>query len=145
MKQSLALFALVVALLPLEAASQWVWTDKDGRKVFSDRAPSADVPDKNILKRPGQTTTRALPDSAALPGMVESPEKAASAARSAASAVKPAGIDKDLAERKKQADQAQAAERKSEEERVSKARADNCNRAKNTGFRCTHWAHQQPG
>ena len=32
--------------------AQWQWIDKDGRKVFSDRAPPPDIPAKNILKQP---------------------------------------------------------------------------------------------
>ena len=35
------------------AAAQWQWIDKDGRKVFSDRPPPADIQEKNILKQPG--------------------------------------------------------------------------------------------
>jgi len=130
MKDSLALFALVFALLPLGAAAQWVWTDKDGRKVFSDRAPSADVPEKSILKRPGQAAMRTPAEAGSLSVVADRPEKTAPIARSAASAAKVPGVDKELAERKKQAEQAQAAERKAEEDRVSKARAENCSRAR---------------
>jgi hypothetical protein len=45
---------LVAVLLPFGATAQWVWLDKDGSKVFSDRAPSGSIPEKNILKRPNQ-------------------------------------------------------------------------------------------
>jgi hypothetical protein len=53
MKLSHALLAALLSLHGVGAWAQWQWLDKDGRKVFSDRAPSPDVPEKNILKRPG--------------------------------------------------------------------------------------------
>jgi hypothetical protein len=127
MKYSVTLFLILFALLPLGAASQWAWTDKDGRKVFSDRAPSAEVPEKNIIKRPGLNTPQpALP----MGGSADSQENTLPAARSAASAAKIPAVDKELAERKKKLEQAQVAERKAEEDRISKARADNCDRAR---------------
>jgi hypothetical protein len=127
MKHSIALSLVLFALIPLGAAAQWVWTDKDGRKVFSDRAPSAEVTEKNIIKRPGLGTLQpALP----LSGSAEPPEKTLSSARSAASAAKVSAVDKELAERNKKLEQARVAERKAEEDRVSKARAENCGRAR---------------
>ncbi len=47
-----------------------------------------------------------------------------------ASSPKVTGIDKELAERKKKEEQTQAALRKAEEDRISKAKADNCQRAR---------------
>ncbi|HZY15413.1 MAG TPA: DUF4124 domain-containing protein, partial [Ramlibacter sp.] len=41
---ALRLILLVLACsVPLAAAAQWQWLDKDGRKVFSDRAPPPDI------------------------------------------------------------------------------------------------------
>jgi hypothetical protein len=39
-------------LASLSAVAQYQWIDKDGRRVFSDRAPPADIPVKNILSQP---------------------------------------------------------------------------------------------
>jgi hypothetical protein len=48
---------LIVALagwaFALSAAAQYQWVGKDGRKVFSDRPPPADILEKDILKQPG--------------------------------------------------------------------------------------------
>ena len=111
--------------MSIAASAQWQWTDKDGRKVFSDRAPPADILDKDILKRPaGRSATAGTtnaPASAAI---------AASAPQGAASAPKLSGVDKELAEKKKKAEEAEAAKRKAEEERVLKAKVENCARAK---------------
>lgn len=119
---------LLACLVSLAASAQWQWTDKDGRKVFSDRAPPSDVLEKNILKRPGiGAKAMANPNT---PSLASSPVEAASAPQSAASAPKLSGIDKELADKKKKAEEAQAAQRKAEQEKVVKAKVENCARAK---------------
>jgi hypothetical protein len=119
-------------LISMAASAQWQWTDKDGRKVFSDRAPPADILDKNILKRPagrGAAAVRAdAPASAAA---------AASAPKDAASALKLSGVDKELAEKKKKAEEAEAAKRKAAEEVVLKLKVENCARAKQSKMNFT--------
>lgn len=121
------LFLLALACSwALGAHAQWQWLDKDGRKVFSDRPPPHDVPEKSILKRPGQAAAPAAPsadaaDSAAAP---------ATAARPAASVPRASGVDKELEEKKQQAEAAEAAKKKAEEERMARQRADNCRRAR---------------
>jgi hypothetical protein len=109
-------------LMSLAASAQWQWVDKDGRKVFSDRPPQADIPDKNILKRAGgRAPTAGVPEVAAA---------AASAPQAASSAPKLGGIDIELIETKKNADEAELAKRKAQEEQVVKAKVENCARAK---------------
>jgi len=113
MKPIRSLICMVLCFCALAASAQWQWMDKDGRKVFSDRPPPADIPDKNILKRPGGRgpAVTAVPPAATAP------------------AAAPAGVDKSLQDKKKQAEEAEAAKRKAEEERVAKAMAENCTRA----------------
>ena len=43
----------LACVLPVLSFAQWQWIDKDGRKVFSDQSPPADIPVKNIIKQPG--------------------------------------------------------------------------------------------
>lgn len=116
-------------LLSMAASAQWQWMDKDGRKVYSDRAPPPDILEKNIMKRPGGRIISAPPAdtsaSGALPALA-----AASAPAGSASAPKISGIDKELADKKKKAEEAELAKRKAEEERITKARVENCARAK---------------
>ena len=119
----------VACLMSMAASAQWQWTDKDGHKVFSDRAPPADVLEKNILKRPGgrnPSASTANASAVAVAGVVA----AASAPQGTASAPKPSGVDKELAEKKKKAEEVDAAKRKAEEERIVKAKVENCARAK---------------
>jgi len=115
MKLIRPLICLALSLYALTASAQWQWMDKDGRKVFSDRAPPSDIPEKNILKRPGSRGSAATPTvtPAAAPGV----------------AAAPAGIDKSLQEKKKQVEDAEAAKRKADEERNARAMADTCSRA----------------
>ncbi|KAF1042612.1 DUF4124 domain-containing protein [Xylophilus sp.] len=111
----LLLVATAATLAAPLALAQWQWIDKDGRKVFSDRPPPPDVPQQNVLRQPHQ----------------RAPTAAAAPAASAASALpKPSGKDKELEEKKRQADEAEAAKKKAEEERIARARAENCERAR---------------
>jgi hypothetical protein len=123
----IALRALALAclcVLPAVASAQWMYLDKEGRKVYSDKAPPPDIPAKNILRQPGMRAAAAA-----------EPEAAASApavakAAPAASAPKISGKDKALEEKKKQAEAAEAEKKKAQAEEVAKAQADNCSRAR---------------
>lgn len=106
--------------------AQWQWIDKDGRKVFSDRPPPTDIPEKNVLKRPARSPVAALPVAAVAPGT----DAGTAAPKAEGMAPKLSGKDKELEEKKKQAEDAQAAKKKAEEQKVAQAKADNCARAK---------------
>ena len=125
MKHTALTLLIALALLPLAGQAQWMWVDKDGRKVFSDRAPPSSVPDKSILKRPGQRGAASSP--------VEAPNTANTPAPTplpAASAPKLSGLDKELEAKKKKAEQAELEKRKAEEARIAQAKSENCTRAK---------------
>lgn len=103
---------------PLVATAQWQWVDKDGRKVFSDRPPPADIAPNRIVKAPGGR----MPVS-------EAPAEPAKAETAAAPSKAPAG-DKDLEAKKKLAEAANADKKKAREAELAKAQADNCKRAR---------------
>ncbi len=148
MKLATLIFISALAALPLAASAQWQWLDAGGRKVFSDKSPPPDIPEKSILKRPGNLTPRASPQIAiAVPGSAvaagtgpngaplaapsATPAGAAAAPDAAASGARPVlGQDKELLERTKQAEAAEAAKKKAEADQVAKARTDNCARAR---------------
>lgn len=125
MNAQLAIRNLILAAIggsfALTALAQWQWIDKDGRKVFSDRSPPAEIQDKNILKRPGNHHMAAVP---------ASQSAALSPTAAKASAPRLSGKDAQLEARKKQAEEEDAVKRKAEEETIAKARADNCERAR---------------
>jgi len=121
------ILALASSSFALTALAQWQWIDKDGHKVFSDRAPSTDIPQKNILKQPAHSAAaQAASDAAA----AASQTPAASAPAGKASAPKLSGKDTELEAKKKQAEEQEAAKKKAEEETLAKARAENCERTK---------------
>ncbi|RYX91578.1 MAG: DUF4124 domain-containing protein [Comamonadaceae bacterium] len=107
--------------------AQWAWLDKDGRKVYSDRSPPAEILDKNILKRPAGSIRPAAP---APEAAATDPAAPASAPLARASAPKIAGKDPQLEARKKQAEDEEAAKKKAEEEKNARAKVENCARAK---------------
>lgn len=120
----LALIALACSV-PLLAAAQWQWVDKDGRKVFSDKAPPADVPADKILKRP-----RGAPQAAEAAVAVPVSAPATASGTPAAALPKPTGKDPVLEQKRKQAESEAAAKKAAEEGKLALARADNCTRAK---------------
>lgn len=113
----LTLLGLACAL-PAICLAQWQWIDNDGRKVFSDQSPPANIPAKNILRQPG------------VKGTPVATEATAETVKAPANAPKISGKDNQLEEKKKQAEAAEAEKKKAEEEQLAKARADNCARAK---------------
>ncbi|MDM0073152.1 DUF4124 domain-containing protein [Variovorax sp. J2P1-59] len=113
-----------VFLLPLGAQAQWQWVDKDNKKVFSDQAPPPDIPEKNILRKPGGPTKRL---SFSTP---PAPAEAAPEAAPAAGSAKPTGVDKELSEKAKKAEEAEKAKQAAEAQKVAQAKAENCNRAR---------------
>lgn len=123
MKPTHFFVALVACLVSLSSVAQWQWIDSSGRKVFSDRPPGSEVPEKNILKQPSSRAKNNEASASAPPP--------AGAGVAPLAAAKPAeGVDKGLMEKKKQADAAEAAKRKTEEDRIASAKAENCNRAR---------------
>jgi hypothetical protein len=112
MKKIRCFLAGLACLVTLEVSAHWQWIDKDGRKVYSDRPPPSEIPEKDILQRPPVTSTAVVLQS------------------SASAPLRPSGIDKDLAEQKKKAEEAELGKRKAEEENIAKTKAENCERAK---------------
>lgn len=112
-------------------SAQWQWVDKDGRKVFSDRPPPQEIPEKDILKQPGgRAAARAPAPAVTTDGAAVAAAGGASAPRAVASAPKLSGTDKELDQKKKQSEDADAAKRKAEEQRVAKIRSESCNQAR---------------
>jgi hypothetical protein len=116
--------------LPLLAAAQWQWVEKDGRKVFSDQPPPPHIPAASILKQPGARSQVASEPPAAAPAAAAAPLAAASGPKTAASAPKISGKDKELEERRKQTEAAEAEKARLEKEKLAKLRAENCARAR---------------
>ena len=93
--------------------------DKDGRKVFSDRSPPAEIAEKDILKKPLGVTRAVI-----------AANTAASAPALKASAPKVAGKDIELEAKKKKVEDDEAAKKKTEDDKTAKAKAENCERGK---------------
>lgn len=107
-------FALFAGL----AHAQWQWVDDTGRKVFSDTPPPANVPDKNVLRRPHARSAPVAPP--------------ASEAQPSATAAPVAAVprrDDQLEARKREAEQAEKAKEQAEQARIAKIRQENCDRA----------------
>ena len=143
-KSSLKILQIILATLCFgtlahTAMAQWQWVDKDGRKVFSDRSPPAEIAEKDILKKPLGATRAATAAAGAASAAPSSnkPGASASVPIAKASAPKLSGKDAELEARKKKADDEEAAKKKTEEDKTAKAKAENCERGK-TGLATFH-------
>lgn len=120
---------LVGGAFALPALAQWQWLDKDGRKVFSDRSPPADIQENRILNRPGSSNRIA-----AIPKPETDPAAASAApapvVASKSNAPKLVGKDAQLEARKKQAEDEESGKKKAEEEKVTRNKTENCERAR---------------
>jgi hypothetical protein len=140
MKLIQSLLLVVTCVASFAVSAQWQWLDKDGKRVFSDLAPGADVPAKNILKQPGTRPGTPAQQAAAAAQAKESGVSADATtptpALSADATPKLSKVDKELEAKKKLALEAETAKRKAAEERITKAKVENCARAKQarTGY-----------
>ena len=121
------LVATLGLVLALPAMAQWKWRDANGRVTASDLPPPREIPEKDILQRPGSAQ--------------RAPAPAAAAASAAPAASSPAATaaDKELEARKRAAEAQQKAKQKAEEQRIAAVRAENCSRAR------THLATLETG
>ena len=115
----------------ITASAQWQWVEKDGRKIFSDRPPPAEIAEKNILKRPpgaARAAAAVAPITPSIEAVAGAKPPVAPASR--ASAPKLSGKDAELEAKKKKVDDEEAAKKKAEEEKSAKVKSENCERAK---------------
>lgn len=124
----LALAVLLAAFSP-PAAAQWQWRGKDGSMNVSDRPPPRDVPDKDILKRPGTDASRAAPATATAAAAAASAASAAPVSGRPASAP-PTALERETQAKRRAAEQELAAKNKAEEEKSAERRAINCRGAR---------------
>lgn len=128
MRPARLLLACCALAASFAVSAQYQWIDHDGRRVFSDRAPPADIPAHKIVSQPRASAVKAPPVAAP---EAEDEEAAAPAAPVAAAETPGSGVDETLEARKKQAEAAEAARQQAEEAKVAAARAENCKRARN--------------
>lgn len=124
------LAASVLLGISTGSLAQWQWRDNSGRMTFSDTAPPANIPAKNIIKQPGGSSPTAVVEvgSSNTETKPLAPRARASAAAVAASGAASAPGQQTAENKKKEAEE--AAKRKAAEEQMAKAKAENCQRAR---------------
>lgn len=118
--------AMCVTASTTWAATPWIWLDGNGRRVFSDSAPPASIPDKMILQRPGQSAPASPAAASGAAAVPPAPSAAAPATKPATGALPK---DDALEKKKKEAEAAELAKRAAEEKKQKEAMAENCQRA----------------
>jgi hypothetical protein len=102
--------------------TSWQWRGADGSINVSDRPPPREVPDKDILKRPG-------PDATRKPAPAATAQVGVAAGAGAASAP-PSALEREVQARKRAAEQDKQNKAKAEEDKLAAQRASNCRAAK---------------
>ena len=97
------------------ALAQYTWKDSKGQLHASDQPPPRDVPDKDVIRRPG------APRSALAVAPASTPARPAAAS---------APVDPELQQRRARADQEAKAKADAEAQRLAGQRAENCQRAR---------------
>ncbi len=118
---ALLAIACSACAIPSVSLAQWMWVDKDGRKVLSDQAPPHDIPAKNILRQPGVKKPQ---DFAAAPFVAAEPVKPL------VPAAKAPAKDPALEAKKKAADAAEAEKQKTAAQERDRIKAENCANAR---------------
>jgi hypothetical protein len=124
------ILAVAGGLFSLTAFAQWQWIDKDGRKVYSDRSPPPDIPEKSILKGPRGARMPVTPVPNDDPATASATAAPAAVAKNSANTPKLTGKDTQLEAKKKQAEEEEAAKKQAEADKVAQAKSENCERTK---------------
>ncbi|GAC1322107.1 MAG: hypothetical protein NVS3B11_19020 [Collimonas sp.] len=125
--------ALVLLSLATSALAQFVWLDEKGVKQYSDQPPPPSVPNKRILKAPGQS----LPRNA---GYIGSEDAAASATTADAAGdskpdaktapAAPTLAEQNAAFQKRKAEQAEKNKKAEQDAKLASNKTENCARAR---------------
>jgi hypothetical protein len=115
-----------LAAMAQSNGTSWQWRGADGSINVSDRPPPREVPDKDILKRPGPDAARKPAQAAAAQGGVVPGAAAASAPTTAP----PTALEREVQARKRAAEQDKQNKAKAEDDKLAAQRASNCRAAK---------------
>lgn len=118
--------AFVAAAYVSGAAAQWAWKEDNGRVVYSDRPPPANIKSTQILRQPSAAAPASAPP-ASTPGAADAEKPAAAPA--------PASAPKSIAERemefrKRQQERADGERKAQEEQQKAAAKAADCERSR---------------
>lgn len=122
--------ALVLLSLATSALAQFVWLDEKGVKQYSDQPPPTSVPNKRILKAPGQSLPRnagyaGSEDAAANPSTAD----AAGGSKPDAKAA-PTVAEQNAAFQKRKAELAEKSKKAEQDAKLASNKAENCARAR---------------
>lgn len=110
---SYALTTLLAAAFAAPACAQWAWRDENGRTVYSDRPPPANVRSEQILRQPGAQSFGAPAAEPKAEGKAAAPKTLA---------------ERELEFRKRQQERAESEKKQAEEQARQEMRARECER-----------------
>lgn len=120
--------AIVAAAYAGGAAAQWAWKEDNGRVVYSDRPPPANIRPTQIIRQPNVAAPAPAPQ-AGSPGSATG-EGEKQAAAPAATAAPKSIAERDMEFRKRQLERADSERKAQEEQQKSAAKAADCERSR---------------
>ncbi len=120
--------AIVLAgFMSTPSEAQWAWKDGNGRLVYSDRPPPADVKPANIVRQP---STQVLANPAPASGPLDDAAKPADAKAAPAPNAPKTTAEREMEFRKRQQERAEGEKKAAEEQTKSAAKTAECDRAR---------------
>jgi hypothetical protein len=119
--------ALVLLSLATSALAQFVWLDEKGVKQYSDLPPPPSVPNKRILKTPGQSLPRGTTEET---GTAAAADADASADSKPDAKAQPTIAEQNAAFQKRKTEQAEKNKKAEQEAKLASNKAENCARAR---------------
>jgi hypothetical protein len=120
--------AIVAAVYASGAAAQWAWKEDNGRVVYSDRPPPANIKATQIIRQPSVAAPAPAPQ-AGTPGSATGEGEKPAAAPAASTAPKSIA-ERDMEFRKRQQERADSERKAQEEQQKTAAKAADCERSR---------------
>lgn len=129
-RASITIAIVVAGFTSTPSAAQWSWKDANGRVVYSDRPPPADVKPANILRQPStQVLANPAPASGPLDDAAKPADPKSSDAKGAPAAPKTTA-EREMEFRKRQQERAESEKKVAEEQTKNATKTAECERAR---------------
>ena len=128
-RSTVAVAILLAGFVSMPSEAQWAWKDTNGRVVYSDRPPPAEVKPANIVRQPSKQVLPAGPASTATEDAAKPSDEKSADAKSALNAPKTTA-EREMEFRKRQQERADSEKKAAEEQAKNAATTAECDRAR---------------
>jgi hypothetical protein len=124
------LLVVLAVAWALPVAAQWAWKDDNGRLVYSDRPPPANVKPGNIVHQPSRPTATPAPTPTSTPSTTAAASGDTQKTADGTPAAPKSLAEQEMEFRKRQQERADAEKKAQDEQQKAVAKAAECERAR---------------